>query len=235
MALKYKLIYNPKAGTKRHLVSQKPDISLNLLKYLAKRYELNVDFFATQKPNHATELAKNSTNEGYDVVIAAGGDGTVGEVANGLALTEIPLGILPFGTFMNVATMLSIPRDMEQAMLLIKMGKTRKIDLGSVSVISGEIPEKPYYFLEYAGIGLDANIQRAVVAYEQRKYVIALNFLKLALRSYNWPATIKIGNEKEISVKASLITVANGNKNRGKPGNNAQVKTQRPSSYHFHI
>src|ERR1700680_3095034 len=103
------LIYNPRAGTKRNIL---PDrilkITLEDIKNLLAQYQIPVDYFPTKYPGHATELARQLSQKGYKLILAAGGDGTVGEVANGLVGSETTLGIIPLGSFMNVAKMLSV-------------------------------------------------------------------------------------------------------------------------------
>jgi len=97
----------------------------------------------------ATELGERAVREGYAAVIAAGGDGTVGAVARALVDTEVALGILPFGTYMNIARAVGIPRgDPRAAAQVIAAGNIRAIDVGEVA---GQV------FFEAAGIGLDAD------------------------------------------------------------------------------
>jgi len=69
----------------------------------------------------------------FDAVVAAGGDGTVGTVAGGLAGTSTPLGILPLGTLNHFAKDLKIPFDLKEAVLTIAAGKTREVDVGEVN------------------------------------------------------------------------------------------------------
>ncbi len=227
MAMPYKLIYNPHAGEKGHPFSHAPMMTLDRLQGLVRRYELAVDFFPTTGPKHATVLARASVNEGYETVIVAGGDGTVGEAANGLVGTNIRLGILPFGTFMNVARMLSIPTDLEQAMLLIKVGKTRKIDLGCVTKMEGEKLLDPYYFIESAGIGLDAQLQTSVLAWERKRYQKAWKALALMRTVYHRPITLDL-DQKTMVVHASLVTIANG------PVSGASLKVSPDSKLNDH-
>jgi len=209
MATRYKLIYNPRAGLKRHLISVAPPVTVDSLKDLTRQYQLDVDFFPTKGPKHATELARQAASEGYDAVIVAGGDGTVGEAANGLVNSSIPLGIIPLGTFMNICKMLSIPTDIEKALLLIKVGRTRQIDMGRVTCINGTALDEPYYFIESAGIGLDAQLQRSVWAWEREEYRLAWQCIKTLLTLYRRPVTIYI-EDRKITTRASLITIANG-------------------------
>ena len=97
----------------------------------------------------ATELGKRAVGDGYDAVLAAGGDGTVGSAARALAGTAVTLGVLPFGTYMNIARAVGIPRaDQRAAAQVIADGNVRTIDVGTVG---GTL------FFEAAGIGLDAD------------------------------------------------------------------------------
>jgi diacylglycerol kinase family enzyme len=89
------------------------------------------------------------------MVIAAGGDGTVNEVAQGLVNTDVTLGVMPLGSVMNVARTLHIPRDLEAAARLIAGDVTLKMDVGRATGSAGE-----RYFLEAAGVGLDAALFR---------------------------------------------------------------------------
>ena len=97
----------------------------------------------------AAELGEQAVREGYDAVLVAGGDGTVGNAARALVGTQVVLGILPFGTYMNIARAVGIPRDDRRAAAqVIVDGNVRAIDVGQV----GET-----LFFEAAGIGMDAD------------------------------------------------------------------------------
>src|SRR5918997_5080332 len=80
---------------------------------LRGRYE--VDAVDTQRKGHAIELCREAAGEGYDLVVAFGGDGTVNEAANGLAGSETPLSVLPGGSSNVFARMLGIPNDVVDA------------------------------------------------------------------------------------------------------------------------
>ena len=82
---KYKLIFNPRAGLKRGFLFQRNSkFYLEQVKFLLEKYQIEVDFSPTRKPGHAVDLAREAVRDGYKVVLVAGGDGTVGEVASGL-------------------------------------------------------------------------------------------------------------------------------------------------------
>ena len=103
------------------------------------------------KPDEPPHLvARRAVEEGFSMVIACGGDGTVGAVAKGLVGTDCPLGILPLGTFNNFARTLQLPLDLAAACRLLARGRVRRVDVG---VANGE-----HYFFEAAGVGIDAQL-----------------------------------------------------------------------------
>jgi len=207
---KAKFIYNPHAGRKRKLNPLHANVTLEEIKILLEQYQIPVDYFPTKYAKHATKLAHESVKEKYKLVIAAGGDGTVGEVINGLVGTEMTVAILPLGTVMNVARMLSIPLELEKAVQLIKIARVRKIDVGSVTKLNGEKMEQPYYFLEQAGIGLDAIVHYYLSGFFDRKeYLNFLRIIKAFFAFYGHHARVYIDDQKT-ETHATLVTISNG-------------------------
>lgn len=162
-------IVNPAAGGG----TARSDVDA-LLSLLAKRFEtIDVAETALDHPS-AAELGERAVGERYDVVIVAGGDGTVGAVARALVGTEVILGILPFGTFMNIARALEVPRDdVRAAADLIANATMRRIDVGEVG---GQV------FFEAAGIGLDADAFNATRAVQRGQHGIAFAALGALVR-----------------------------------------------------
>ncbi len=117
------------------------------------------DLVQTERPGHAVELARQAALEGCSVVAAAGGDGTVNEVINGLMAAKasgarLPaLGVLSVGRGNDLANSLGIPADLEQACQVLAGGQRRPIDIGRVW--GGKVPEGRY-FGNCVGIGFDA-------------------------------------------------------------------------------
>jgi diacylglycerol kinase family enzyme len=150
------IIVNPYATT----VS---DRLKNLVVY-ALRGSYQVDAVDTQAKNHATELTREAAREGYDVVVAFGGDGTVNEAANGLAGSGTPLYPLPGGRTNVYCRMLGIPTDVvdatEHLLQLADDWRPRRLDLGSVNGRG---------FLFSAGVGLDASVVEQVDAHPRLK------------------------------------------------------------------
>src|SRR5436190_17098938 len=150
------IIVNPYATT----VS---DRLKNLVVYaLRGRYE--VDAIDTNARDHATELSREAAREGYDVVVAFGGDGTVNEAANGLAGSDTPLCCLPGGRANVYCRMLGIPTDVvdatEHLLLMADDWQPRRVDVGSLN-------ERRFVFS--AGAGLDASVVEQVDAHPHLK------------------------------------------------------------------
>lgn len=124
-----RLIYNPTSGReliKRHL----PEI---LEKLEIAGYEASCH--ATTGAGDATKAARIAVERQYDVVIAAGGDGTINEVVNGIAEQEYRprLGIIPAGTTNDFARALHIPRDLSAAVDIITRGELIPVDIGRIN------------------------------------------------------------------------------------------------------
>jgi diacylglycerol kinase family enzyme len=150
------IIVNPYATT----VS---DRLRNLVVYaLQGRFE--VDAVDTEARGHATELCREAAHEGYDVVVAFGGDGTVNEAANGLLGSPTPLCCLPGGSANVFAKMLGIPGDVvdatEHLLAMADDWHPRKVDLG---VVNGRC------FTFSSGLGLDASVVERVDANPKMK------------------------------------------------------------------
>jgi diacylglycerol kinase family enzyme len=150
------------APTKRMLIIVNPyattvsDRLKNLVVY-ALRGSYEVDAIDTEARDHATELCRQAAREGYDVVVAFGGDGTVNEAANGLAGSDTPLGCLPGGRTNVYCRMLGIPTDVvdatEHLLQLADDWRPRRVDVGHVN---------DRKFLFSAGAGLDASVVERV-------------------------------------------------------------------------
>ncbi len=109
------------------------------------------------------QLIESAHREGFDTIVAAGGDGTVRAVAQYLVGTPLRLGILPVGTANNVARSLGISFELEEAMRVLARGYERQVDVGRV----GE-----EYFLEAAGVGLFADSIHAMGELELRRHQV---------------------------------------------------------------
>ncbi|MCK5315807.1 MAG: diacylglycerol kinase family lipid kinase [Anaerolineales bacterium] len=150
---KYRIIVNPAAGggSARRVIPE--------IKRLLDEARLDYQIEPTERAGHAIELAKEASLAGCDVVVAAGGDGTVNEVINGLINAEeqgaspAALGVLSIGRGNDFADGVGIPYDLEEAFHLILEDQRRLIDIGRVS---GGIYPQGRYFGNCVGVGFDA-------------------------------------------------------------------------------
>ena len=115
---------------------------------------------ATTAPGDARRFAQAAVATGYDIIAAAGGDGTVNEVLNGIGddpdgFTKTRLGVLPLGTVNVFARELKIPLKLERAWRVLKRANEMKIDLGRAEFSEDGKPQQRY-FMQLAGAGLDA-------------------------------------------------------------------------------
>jgi diacylglycerol kinase family enzyme len=135
----------------------------NLVVY-ALRGRYDVHAVDTEARNHATVLCRQAAQEGYDVVVAFGGDGTVNEAANGLVGSDTPLCCLPGGRANVWCRLLGIPADVvdatEHLLAIAHDWHPRRVDLGRVN---------ERHFLFSAGVGLDASVVQRVDANPRRK------------------------------------------------------------------
>ncbi len=135
----------------------------------------------TEAPNHAVELSAQAVQEGFRPIIAAGGDGTISEVINGLVqgcqrtgidLSEIPFGVMPLGSADDLVDNLKIPKSLPAAAQVIASGKTRRMDLCSV-----KCEQTLRYFDNNAAIGLEPYItlvqQRITWLHGSLRYLLA--------------------------------------------------------------
>jgi diacylglycerol kinase (ATP) len=142
------IIANPTSGSfPRH--AHRLNETLMFLRSQGWKAEL----WLTKAADHARQLAHEAVEQKADLVIAAGGDGTINEIIQELARSETALGVLPTGTVNVWAREMGIPLDIDGARNVLVNGQIRRVDLGR---------GKGRYFLLMAGVGLDGEVARAV-------------------------------------------------------------------------
>ncbi len=143
-------IINPVSGT------QNPDDTAKLIRERLEPQGTPADIRFTTGANDALKWAQGAVDEGFDLVLVAGGDGTVVEAMTGLIKGPklIPLAQLPTGTASQIARALSIPLDLEEALELLDTGKTVYLD-------TGYLPQHNRYFALISGAGFDARVMEA--------------------------------------------------------------------------
>ena len=156
---KLALVFNPSAGAGR---------SARLLDFLLERLDrfAEISLHCTTEPADATRWLADADLDGFDGVLAAGGDGTLFETVNGLfaqpSARRPALGVIPIGTGNAFSRDLGLqPGDWRAAVGLIENGRTRRFDVGCVQWASGE-----FYFLNIAGAGLPVDVMRIMAPYK---------------------------------------------------------------------
>ena len=146
MAVRYRrvvLFQNPASGAENSESRRR----------IRQRLEAISDSLSEVTVDHGLNLAgraAEAAEENADLVVVAGGDGTVREVAGALVRTEMTLGIIPLGTANNLAMSLELPHDPDAVCDLIQAGLTRHIDVG--------LADEHHAFFEAAGVGVDADL-----------------------------------------------------------------------------
>jgi len=196
-----KLIVNPSAGNALEVTTRLEQA----VRYLTE-YGIEVDVaFAAPKEEGLT-IAKNAVKNGYKIIIAMGGDGTIGEVIRGIVGSKATLGVIVGGTMNDIAASLGIPEDIQAACALIATGHTRKLDLGQIKTDK----YKKFYFFMVTVIGLTATMYPKVKKIPKGK----LSELKDAIVTFmNYKAKpevfLTLDDESKIKVDTMLVTVAN--------------------------
>lgn len=138
------VIFNPSAGRGRSKERDLPRVIAKLSAVGAR-----VESFPTVRTGHAVELARRASEDGFERVVAWGGDGTLNEVAGGLLGTDTPMGVLPGGTVNVFAREAHIPLSLEAALEAMSHGIVKRIPVGLAN---------DRCFLAMAGIGIDAEV-----------------------------------------------------------------------------
>ncbi len=169
-------------------------------------YDWDIELKLTRAAGDARDIAREAVNAKVDVVIAAGGDGTINEVIQELVGSETTLGVLPIGTANVWAREMGIPLDIAGASEILAYGQTRRIDVGHV-----RDSEHERYFLLMVGIGFDGEVTRAVEKKSLKRlgivgYLLAGIWLNIGYDSFQ--VTAKIG-EQEMKTRALQIIIGN--------------------------
>jgi diacylglycerol kinase (ATP) len=210
-----KIILNPTAG-RGYGAKAEPELR-RLLAQQGVQYELVL----TEAPWHAVELAREAVGDGFGMVVAAGGDGTTHEVANGLmAAAEegragATLGIIPIGSGSDFAHTVGVPPDLGGACRRLAHGRLRVVDVGRVTLPESNGHSR--YFDNTVNVGFGG-----VVTVEARKikrlrgiplYLLAV--LKTVFLYHRAPLVTIAYDEQERTLPSLMICVANGPREGG--------------------
>jgi YegS/Rv2252/BmrU family lipid kinase len=175
------IVFNPSAGqaaSLHHALQEATDV------WRAKGWSVHLE--PTTCAGDGIRLAREAAKQGYDIVVAAGGDGTVNEVVNGLAGTETALAALPVGTVNVWVRELGMPLNPRAAAEAILLAQRQRVDLGRAG---------DRYFLLMAGVGFDAAVTANVRSDEKRRlgvFAYAWRAISLGLRFHGTRANITV-------------------------------------------
>ncbi len=166
-----RVVWNPTAGQKGGIPTNHS--SREMLLELLARHGLGDELIAPGSEAEAIEAAADAVRRGYDVVVAAGGDGTFGLIGRQLLGTRTALGILPLGSVMNIPRMLGLPRDPDAAARIIADGHVRSIDVGQVG---------DRIFYEAGSVGINAAATRELPLVDKGDYGAIVRSIVAVLR-----------------------------------------------------
>lgn len=172
----------------------------------------NCVFQRTSKPDHARELAAQAVRDGFQTIVAAGGDGTVNEVVNGIG--DVPggfestfFGVLPLGTVNVFARELGLPLNLPGAIKVLQQHKTTLIDLGRVEFVMAGKPQERF-FIQLAGAGLDSR-SIELVDWQLKKKVGAIAYIIAGCKAMceTQPVILAEGDK---AVSGEMVLIGNG-------------------------
>jgi len=196
-----KLIANPGAGKPEESAKQ-----LELATCYLQGHGMDVNVALAKPKEEATPLAKQAVKDGYDIVIAMGGDGTLEAVMRGMVGRKTPMGIIPTGTQNNIAKSLGIPTALEEACDLIASRNIRKLDVGRVKVKNG----KKLFFFELTAVGLVAALYPKANKLADGKLSKLKDVALTLIHQEPEPEVfLTLDDESKIKVKTMLVVISN--------------------------
>ncbi len=197
-------IINPISGTGKHKTVE------NIIHEELDKSKFNPRIVYTDGPFQATALCKEAVEQGIEVIVAVGGDGTVNEIGQALVGTNSSLGIIPTGSGNGLARHLKIPFNIKKAIRVINQYNLRKIDTATVN---------DKVFLSIAGIGYDAFVAKKFSKSSKRGFFSYFRIVSGEYPSYKPRKYVLKVDGKTITRRALLIAFANSNQF----GNNTSI------------
>ncbi len=194
------VIVNPVAGGRRR--SLPVDDRVRLVRDALARHGADGRVVLTERPGHAPDLARRAVQDGADIVVAWGGDGTINEVASQLVGTRAVLGIVRAGSGNGMARELRIPAAPDAALDAALAGRARSID-------TGEIEGRPFF--NVAGIGFDAAMAAEFNRLGCERRGTLLYGLRVARAALGYRANrylVEVGSHR-VEARALVVAIAN--------------------------
>jgi len=164
-------------------------------------------FCATARPGEAEEIARQAVAQGFQQVVAAGGDGTIHEVVNGIADSNVALGLMPMGTMNVFANELGLPaNDLGRCWEIIRAEQVRWIDLPTAN---------QRHFAQLAGVGLDAQVVKETSLAFKRNFGPLSYVISAAQIAARRPPTLQIEAEEAVTEEGSFVLIGNGRRYGG--------------------
>ena len=210
MSRRVKLIFNPHADRGRAW-----DIASSLQTII--EHHGGASWASSEYPTHATELAEQAALEGYDVIAALGGDGTVHEIVNGLmrvpAENRPTLAAVPLGSGNDFSSNVGVEQDVDIAMERVFHGEVKTIDLGQISDATG----RTEYWDNTLGIGFDASatIHSRQITRLQGFLMYLWAVILTILRNHDAPLMKIITDEETIEQNVLMLVLCNGPREGG--------------------
>lgn len=180
--------------------------------------QFDVHVFETQHAQHAIELAASLAIENFDCILAAGGDGTLNQVVNGiLRYTDnnsiLPsIGIIPLGTGNDFAKMCDIKLDVNQILKLLRQNKPRATDIGKINCIDDEGNAHTKYFINVCSLGMGPEVVKRLLK-SNRSLGPTLTYLKAIIATFftHRPQGISVTSSNwQWQGNARVLAIANG-------------------------
>ena len=210
--MKYLFILNPISGAQKS-----PFRIIDVIDSIFKDSDHEYEFAFTTQPGDASKITKKAVKDKFNIIVAAGGDGTINEVASGLVESDSALGIIPLGSGNGIARSYHIPLNIKESIEFLAQPKIVKVDVGKVN---------KHYFFGVCGMGFDARIGKKFQEFGTRG---PLPYFFIGVREFIHykPEILKLEfKNKSIEVSPLLITIANteqyGNGAIISPGSNPQ-------------
>ena len=159
----------------------------------------------TERPGHATELARNGAIKGFDTIVSCGGDGTLNEVINGVAGSEIGVALIPLGTGSDFGKSIGI-RSVQDALKALKSGRTEKVDLANVTFDETGTSRT---FINILEIGFGAEVMKYVNSHSKagkNSFLIGVLSVLMKLKRFR----VKFESDKLQEMDTIEVIVANG-------------------------
>jgi YegS/Rv2252/BmrU family lipid kinase len=201
---KARILINPISGGK-----SKTGLAALIHKNLDKNI-FDYEIAYTESGEHTLYLAEEAVKNKFDVLIAAGGDGTLNQVASKLIHSSTALGIIPLGSGNGLARALNIPMRTESAILGLNQAQIKLIDTGKAN----DIP-----FINVCGFGFDAHVSAGFANHGKRGFQTYAKVSLQSIRSYKSKQYQLVQTEKKESHQAFIFAVCNG----PQYGNNAYI------------